>query len=491
MIYHILNKLSHFDILPSEKGEKMREKQATVGLFDEYYLAMAWSPRTNQLSKELDQIDRLLDEMPQILDAVQADLNGHLKSPSASAAGRSAEVTAEQALRCAILKQLRQFSYRTLASEIDITPIYRKFTRFYGASIPCFTTLERAIKTISAKTMDEIHAEIVRLSLRKKVEKGQAVRHDTTVVATDISYPTDAKLLNDCVRVITRLAGRLCEAAPEIPLSFCRHTRSAKKQAYRIAMAKGSHAEEARAESYKVLLKVQRKTREEAEAMLEAIRLRSKGAMRIEVRRWVDEMEKVLPLAKQVYDQAERRVLRNEKVPVDEKLVSIFETHTDIICRGKKSSKTEFGHKVDFATGRSGLVLRYEVLQGNPGDNEVLERALDDHIALFGKAPEKLTADRRYFSSDNERIAKEKGVQQVALPKPGWLSEVRKSVQNAPWFKKLLRWRAGVEGNLSTLLRSFGLKRCLWKGWESFKAYVGLGVMTYNLRLLAGHLASV
>ena len=100
-----------------------------------------------------------------------------------------------------------------------------------------------------------------------------------------------------------------------------------------------------------------------------------------------------------------------------------------------------------------------------------------------------MTAERRYFSRDNERIAKEKGVKQVALPKPGRLSEVRKSLQKASWFKKLLRWRAGVEGNLSTLLRSFGLKRCLWKGWRSFKAYVGLGVLTYNLRLLAGHLA--
>jgi IS5 family transposase len=389
------------------------------------------------------------------------------------------------------LKQLRQFSYRTLASEIDITPIYRKFTRFYGASIPCFTTFERAIKAISAETMDSIHEEIVKLGIRKKVEKGKAIRHDTTVVGTDIAYPTDAKMLKDCVRVITRLAESLREAASGIRLVFSNHTRSAKKHAYRIAMAKGKHAEKTRAKSYKVLLKVQRKTRKEAEAMLEAVRSHSVVAMRIEVMGLIAEMQEVLNLAEQVYEQAERRVIRDEKVPVDEKLVSIFETHTDIICRGKKSSKTEFRHKVDFSTGRSGLVLRYEVFQGNPGDNEVLDRAIDDYIALFGQAPEKLTADRRYFSSDNERIAREKGVRQVALPKPGRLNELRKSLQNAPWFKKLLRWRAGVEGNLSTLLRSFGLKRCLWKGWESFKAYVGLSVITYNLRLLAGHLAKI
>lgn len=172
-------------------------------------------------------------------------------------------------------------------------------------------------------------------------------------------------------------------------------------------------------------------------------------------------------------------------------MFSIIETHTDIICRGKSNCKAEFGHKVDFGTGRSGLVLRYEVFQGNPGDNEVLGRALDDYLALFGEAPGKLTAERRYFGSDNECISEEKGLKQVALPKPGRLSELRKSLQAASCFKKLLRWRGGVEGNLSTLLRSYSLKRCLWKGWESFKAYVGLGVMAYNLRLLAGHLAQV
>jgi len=469
----------------------MREKQATSDLFDEYYRAMAWSPSTNQLSKELDQIDQLLDEIPQILDRVHADLNAHLKAPSPRRPGRHAEVTAEQALRCAILKQLRRFDYRTLVSEIEIAPIYRKFTRFYGAKIPAFTTLERAIKKISAETMQKANEELVKLGIKKKVENGKAIRHDTTVTRTDISFPVDARMLNDSVRVIARLADCLREAAPELRLIFCNRTRSAKKRAYRIVMAKGRNAEKVRVKNYQVLLKIQQKTCQQAEAMVEALRARVEVAMRIEVMGPLGEMEKVLRLAKQVYEQAERRVMRGEKVPADEKLVSIFETHTDIICRGKSHCKAEFGHKVDFATGRSGLVLRYEVFEGNPGDNEVIERALEDHIALFGKAPEKLTADRRYFSSDNERIAQEKGVQQVALPKPGRLSEVRKSLQKASWFKKLLRWRAGIEGNLSTLLRSFGLGRCLWKGWESFKAYVGLGVMAYNLRLLAGHLAKV
>ncbi len=183
------------------------------------------------------------------------------------------------------------------------------------------------------------------------------------------------------------------------------------------------------------------------------------------------ELEKIVPLAETVYDQAHRRVILGERVAAEKKIISIFETHTDIICRGKKGSKTEFGHKFDVATGRSGLITFYRVYKGNPCDGGALEH----HKRLFGRAPERFVADRRYHSEKNERIAAGAGVKQVALPKPGRLSEVRKSLQKARWFRRLMRWRAGIEGHLSTLLRSFGLKRCLWRGWRSFQAYVGLG----------------
>jgi len=469
----------------------MRKKEHEPNLIDEYYRAIEWESKTSPLYKQLEKISELLDEIPGILDSIGADLNAHLKNLNPSKPGRNADISAEQTLRCAILKQLRGLDYRNLASEIDIAPVYRKFTRFYGAKVPHFTTIERAIKKISPESMELVNEEIVKLSIEKKVENGKAVRHDTTVTQTDIQYPTDAKLLNDSVRVITRLVLNLLEEAPEIKVKFVNRTRSVKKRAYRITMAKGKNTEKIREKNYKELLRIQKNVCEEAEFVTATVKSNVDIAKRLEVMVILEELEDILKLAEQVYEQTERRVIKDEHVVAFEKLVSIFETHTDIICRGKKGSRAEFGHKVDFATGRSGLVLRYEVFEGNPGDGEVIERALDDYASMFGRVPERLTADRRYFSRENEEIAMNKGVKQVAFPKPGRLSEVRKSLQKARWFKKLLKWRAGIEGNLSTLLRSYGLKRCLWKGWESFKAYVGIGVATYNLRLLAGHLAKV
>ena len=462
----------------------MREKRQTSSeLFDAQYRNLEFSINPNNpLFTALQGIDKLLDEAPEILDLVHAQINRNTKRT-----GRPPQATAEQVLRSAILMQLRKLHYRQLAAEIDMNPVYRKFTRFYGKKVPHFSTLNDLIKMISAETMQQVNEVIAGLARKKKVEDGKAVRHDTTVTETDIALPVDARMLNDSVRVMSRLLKRLREVAPWVAFVFRNHTRRAKKRAYQIVMGKGKNIEKRRRALYEDLLKVQAKVRGYADAAVAAVRADDTAVNDVEVMALVVELERVRPLCERVHDQARRRVILGEALPAAEKIVSIFEVHTDIICRGKKGSKTEFGHKVAYATGRSGLVTYYEVFAGNPGDNEVLERALVDHARLFGGPPKHVTGDRRYHSRANEIMAEEKGVERVALPKPGRLNKARQKLQKQPWFRRLLRWRAGVEGNLSTLLRTFGLKRCLWKGWESFKAYVGLSVLTYNLRLLAGH----
>jgi len=455
-------------------------------LFDAQYQSVAWSisPK-NPLMKELEVIDKLLDEMPEILDLIHSDLSNTKKKET----GRPTEVTCEQIIRTAILMQLRSLHYRQLADEIDVNIVYRKFTRFYGKKIPHFSTLNQLIKAISPQTMGKINEAIMLLGIKKNVEDGKAIRHDTTVTETNIAHPTDSRLLNDSVRVITRIILLLRVSAPHLCAEFHDHTRVSKKQAYRIVLAKGHGAEKKRAKAYERLLKVQKQVRGYAQAALDILQGDNTTVCSINVMALVVELETILGYADQVYDQAYRRIVLGEKVPREEKLISIFETHSDIICRGKKGSATEFGHKFDVATGRSGLVTFYRVYKGNPSDGDVMADTLEHHKKIFGNVPEKLTADRRYFSAANEKMASEAGVEEVAIPKPGRLSEIRKSLQKAQWFRRLQRFRAGVEGCLSTLLRSFGLKRCLWRSWRSFQSYVGLSIATYNLRLLAGHVA--
>jgi IS5 family transposase len=193
----------------------------------------------------------------------------------------------------------------------------------------------------------------------------------------------------------------------------------------------------------------------------------------------------VLPLAKTAIDQCERRVVKGETVPASEKILSLFEPHTDIIKRGKSQSPTEFGHKVLITTAQSGLITHYQVFRGNPDDASMIPDIVAIHQSQYGYAPNKLCGDRRFFSVDNERLAYRQGVEKVSICKPGYRSKDRKQIEKEQWFKALQRFRAGIEGIISALMRSYGLKRCLWKGWEAFQSYVGLSVVKFNLQKIA------
>lgn len=428
--------------------------------------------------KDLKAMDRILDDNPRITVLVEADLNRHVKSP----VGAKARMTAEQTVRLAVLKQLKGYSYRALEEHVNNTPLYRQFTRFYGGAIPDFSTMERAIKQIRPQTWEAINAALVGYAVAKGVEDGRRLRTDTTVIETDIAQPVDARLLSDSVRVLTRVMKQVRRRRGALAFPLADRTRRAKKRCYQIVMAKGAKAQERRQNWYRDLLQVVKEVLAMARGCAEALRsLAVAGDM--EAQGFLAQIEQYIGRCDKAREQCVRRVLRGETVPAGEKIVSIFEEHTDIICRGKKQSPTEFGHKVLFTTGRWGLITHFAVVRGNPGDDRLVKPMLDDHVRQFGAAPQELTADRRFHHA--EAVAREKGIERIALPKPGGRNLLRRALEKSRWFRRLMRFRAGIEGVISTLMRVFGLTRCPWEGWPSFCSYVGLAVVTYNLRYLA------
>lgn len=470
-----------------EEGEKMKEKYSQTELFDEWYQeqVMFVPDKKNGKIKELERLYALLAEVPQLVDLVHSDLNKNLKPQKLTDKdnGHPGTVSADQALRSLILMFLYDWGYRDLEYNLTIAPIYRKFTHFYEKKIPDYTTIERTVKMISPETLVKINEEIVKLGIKKNVENGISVRQDSTVVETDIAYPVDAKLINDSIRVLTRQIEELEKISQE--LDYTDHTKRSKKRAFQIVMCKGKNADERRHELYRDLFRTMRDVKKDTKAIIRTIEQNESLMENSDVTKMLNQLKCSLEKAEIIYSQAYRRIIEKEHVPVREKIFSFFETHTDLICRGKTYSPAEFGHKVDFGAGSSGMIVRYEVLKGNPSDSEILERSAEDYIKLFGRVPKELATDKRYHSKENIEMLKGKGIEHVGLPKPGRLSSAVKIIQGSRWFKKLMRFRSGVEGIISTLLRVFGLKRCHWKGLESFKAYVGAGVMTYNLRLLA------
>lgn len=428
---------------------------------------------------QLKRIDAVITQNPKIIDLVHQDLTGDV----AVATGANG-MSSEQVLRIAIVKQLKQYPWRELAQRLNDGIWLRWFCRLYTSKVGHFTALQKAVTLISEKTWAAINDTLIEFAKACKIENGRSLRADTTVTQTNIAYPTDARLLWDAIRVLTRLMQRIIEMDIQPPFGFANRTRMARKLCYQIVMVKGRNADKTRKKLYRRLIRAAN------EVFGMGCRCYESGPAGSDPQ-WMtlhEQLDHYLTLAAVAIDQCERRVLKGEKVPAEHKIVSIFEAHTDIICRGKSMRPVEFGHKVLFATGKSGLITQYQVFQGNPGDNELLPELLCKHKHQFGRAPHMLCADRRFFSDENEKTAYGQGVKRVSIVKPGYRSAQRRQQEKARWFRSLQRFRAGIEGIISGLMRAFGLKRCLWKGWDSFKKYVALSVVTFNMRKIAARL---
>jgi IS5 family transposase len=237
---------------------------------------------------------------------------------------------------------------------------------------------------------------------------------------------------------------------------------------------------EARVPAYQELIAITAGACEEA---LEAAAwLEKKHSANVSATRMTAQLRHFEELGRRVIDQTERRVLRQESVPASEKIVSIFEWHTDIIVKSRR--ETEYGHKICLAGGASGLITDCVIERGNPADSTLTTRMLDRHIALFGNAPEQVALDGGFTSRSNLEEAKARGVKDVAFSKRRGIA-ISEMARSEATYRTLRRFRAGIEGQISFLKRVVGLERCTWSGMRSFDAYVLSSVATANLLLLA------
>jgi IS5 family transposase len=204
------------------------------------------------------------------------------------------------------------------------------------------------------------------------------------------------------------------------------------------------------------------------------------------IRELCKEIAHYCQLGDRVIDQARRRVLVGEQVPTEEKIYSIFEPHTNLINRGKAQKPVEFGHKVFLAESANGLITQYDVLDGNPSDQDHVEPSLERHQEMFGQAPELYSSDRGFASVDNQKECQQSGVKLECIPQRGGRKTLEREIyENSPAFKKGQRFRGGIEGRISVLFRGRGMKRCRAEGRERFKLLVGAAVLANNLMRIA------
>ena len=437
-----------------------------------------------RLEPTLKAISDFLDEHGHLVDKVRRDLNRGLKNPKAGRDG----LTAQQVLRSFVLQRVKNWKYRELRERISDGLTLRKFTRFYSQLVPKHDAFNRAFNKLTPVTLEAINDLVIKSAVELGLENGKKLRVDTTVVETDIHHPTDSALLWDTVRVVTRLVGDLDDLLPQGVPGFTNRSRSARRRMQEIHRMTPKDRTRRLVPKYRALIHTTERVIGNArEVLRKTERVSSVDLMtEIAIKAVRKEIDKYCGLGDRVIDQARRRVLNKEQVLNEEKIFSIFETHTDLIKRGKVLKPVEFGHKVYIAESAHGLITQYRVLEGNPTDDIHVECSVKRHQETFGQVPKLYSADRGFFSQKNIDYCKDAGVALVCIPQRGGKkTAAQASYEKSPAFKDGQRFRAGIEGRISVLFRGRGMKRCLAEGRERFELLVGAAVLANNLMVIA------
>jgi IS5 family transposase len=437
-----------------------------------------------RLEPMLQAISDFIDEHGHLVDKVRQDLNRGLKNPKAGRGG----LTAQQVLRSFVLQRVKNWHYRELRERISDGYTLRKFTRFYSQAVPKHDAFNRSFNRLRPATLQVINDLVIRYAAKLGLENGKKLRVDTTVVETDIHHPTDSALLWDTVRVVTRLVRDLDDLLPQGVPGFTNRTRSARRRNQEIQRMTSKERHDQLVTKYRALIHTTEQVIGNAREVLKKTeRVSSVDLMtEIAIKAVRKEIDNYCGLGDRVIDQARRRVLNKEQVPNEEKIFSIFETHTDLIKRGKVLKPVEFGHKVYIAESAHGLITQYRVLDGNPTDDIHVEYSVKRHQETFGQVPKLYSADRGFFSQKNIDYCKDAGVELVCIPQRGGKkTAAQASYEKSPAFKDGQRFRAGIEGRISVLFRGRGMKRCLAEGRERFELLVGAAVLANNLMVIA------
>lgn len=420
----------------------------------------------HELAYQLRDLSDLLDEHPIILTLLEKDF-GKKEVMDTGAYGLSLE----SIIRCLLLKQILRVSYRQLAFHLADSPSYRAFARLRSACSPSKSALQNLVRRISPETLEQINQQLMLHWVEEQTLSLNSVRIDSTVTDSKIAKPLDSQLLNDGVRVLSRMMATT-QRTMGVKLRFTDQRKRSKSLSFQIFNAK----KPVKDALYPKLLTCVSITLKQLARAFDRLSLEAVNADKVQL--WMEEAEHYRSLLLKVIDQTQRRVYHGEKVPAVEKIVSLFEEHTDVIVKAKRD--TQYGHKINLATQINGFVAYVNIEQGNPSDKVLIMPVLDAIEKDYGCVPVEIVADGGYASQANVEQAREKGVDRAVFNKRCGLGYHQMGVKKKT-FDKLRHFRAGVEGNISELKRALGMSKATWKGHDGFCAYVWSCALSYNL----------
>jgi transposase, IS5 family len=429
------------------------------------------------------QADRVLEDEQLISAVYHALLKRRPKSRTRGRLGTPAEIV----LRLLILKHIRNWSFEVVEREVRGNLVYREFTRVGAAKVPDAKSLGRQALALGPEVIEQIHRRMVQLALETRVIEGRRMRVDTTVVETNIHYPTDSGLLGDGTRVLTRLMKKVTVIAGTAGTKMRDRMRSVQRRVMEIggaARIKGEQGKEKLNGIYTKLLAITARVACQAKRfsaeIADGIKRSADTRKQAVLAGLKDQIDTMVVRTSQVMQQAKARVFDGD-THVGGKILSVFEPSTEVIRKGKASKPTEFGKMVKVQEAEHQIIIDFEVYDKKPNDSDLLIPSIEAHEKRIGRTPDLVATDAGFYSAKNEAKAEEMGVQRISIPNHSTKSAARRQYQKQRWFKKGQKWRTGCEGRISLLKRRHGLNRSRYKEEDGMKRWVGFGIIADNL----------
>jgi IS5 family transposase len=431
-------------------------------------------------SPSLALIDTILEQHPELIKDLSKDV---MKGCKNNHFGRGDKPSVEQIVRAAIYKEIKGLDYRELEfAQID-SRLCAAFLKIDTLRPYSFQVYQKYISKISAEKLEQFLYALNKIAINEGVEDVSRISEDSTVVESNIHYPTNNSLVWDCIHESHRLLTHLKEELDS--LSFIDYTKSAKKTYYFINNTKTSSkkqdVEKKTLNKRQQLFKKQLVTFTKSINQVANIVKKKNDCINIKAYAIVLQLEELLSLMRQIYSVVERHEIYGEKIKNEEKIFSIYERHTDIIVKGSREVK--FGHKIDLANGKSNLILVCDILKGNPADSSLYKPMIENLINVYNIVPRDSVTDGGYASKNNMEYAKSQGIKNIVFNKI--VGSLKNIVSSKNMETRLKKWRSASEAIISNLKRGFNLFRCNWKGEAHFAQKVLWSVIAYNIRVFS------
>jgi transposase, IS5 family len=428
-----------------------------------------------RLPAELVRVDAYLDD-ERFIAPWRALFAARLGRPS---------VPIDTLLRLLYLKHRHGLGYESLCREVADSLSWRRFCRIpLDRPVPHPTTLVKLVGRAGPEVIGQLNAALLGKLVEGKLLRGRKLRVDTTVVEADIDHPTDADLLEKAVRKLGGLVRRIKGRGAATRTRFRDRSRSASRRLRQISRTLRRRTGQAPAEVDRLTAEVAgiaRRTLRQAERV-------ARGARRAAARhpddgrlgRLADRLDETTTVTRRLLDQADQRLAGNRVIP--DRVVSLADPDARPIRKGKPGRPTEFGYTVLLAEEERGFVATHHTHKGNPGDAAQLVGAVTEVIAVTGRPPETVVGDRGFGTAANDAALAELGIARIGLARTGTPGKARRAWEQTRAFKRMRNWRVGIEGRISQLKRSFGLRRTRLRRLDGARTWVGLGIFAYNLQ---------